>query len=298
MKIIVAGGTGFIGQALVRALSGAGHSVDVLTRSSRPSSGGVRALTWGPGGPGAWRAALAGADAVVNLAGATIAGRWTEPVKQRILESRVESTRAIVSALREDAQRPRLLVNASAVGYYGPRELPAAEDAPAGEDFLARVCVAWEAEAREAEALGMRVVRLRFGVVLGREGGALAQMRAPFRLGLGGRLGSGTQPMSWIHLDDACALARLALERPELSGPVNAVAPQSVTNAQFTKTLGAVLHRPALLPVPAFALRLLLGEMAQMLLTGQKVLPKKALEAGYRFKFPELKGALADLLSA
>lgn len=293
MKVIVAGGTGFIGRTLVADLRARGHSVDVLTRATRPDAEGVRYLTWGPGCPGAWRAAIAGADAVVNLAGENIAQRWGAAVKRRILDSRVGATRDVVAALREAARRPAVLVNASAVGYYGPGNEAVVEENAAGSDFLAGVCRDWEQEARKAEALGVRVVRLRTGIVLGKGGGALAKMLLPFKLGLGGPLGSGEQWMSWVHLDDVCGLVRFALERPELAGALNAVSPDPRTNAEFTQALGRAVHRPAFLPAPAFALRLLLGEMAGMLLSGQKVLPEKALQSGYRFKHPALSEALA-----
>lgn len=293
----MAGGSGFIGSALVHDLLSAGHDVDVLTRSSRPDVTGARALSWGPGGPGSWRGALAGADAVVNLAGESINQKWNEESKRRILDSRVQATRAIIDAIAEAGHKPAVLVNASAVGYYGPGTEPVAEDAAPGGDFLAGVCKAWENEAVDAEQLGVRVVRLRLGVVLARQGGALKAMLLPFKLGVGGRLGSGEQWMSWIQLKDVVAMIRWAIENPKVSGAVNAVAPGACSNYEFTKAMGRVLHRPTIFPVPAGVLRTLLGEMSDMLLTGQKVLPKRAQELGYAFRFPALEPALKDCLS-
>jgi uncharacterized protein (TIGR01777 family) len=234
------------------------------------------------------------ADALVNLAGEPIAARrWRSAQKKRIRESRVEVTRALVAAVGGATQRPRILVSASAIGYYGPRgDEPLDENAPAGTGFLAEVCQAWEREALTAEPLGLRVVRLRIGIVLAAGGGALAQMIPPFRRFLGGPIGSGTQWMSWIHRDDVTGLVVDALENESYRGAVNATAPNPVTNRDFASALGAVLSRPARLRTPAWVLRLAVGEMAGLLLTGQRVLPRAAQTLGYRWRYPELGAAL------
>lgn len=297
MQIVVAGGTGFIGQALARQLVQAGHRVTVLTRGRRresPAEAGAY-LTWPEGTD--WQATVAAADAVVNLAGAPIAaGRWTARRKDAILKSRLAATHALISAMATSHPRPQVLVNASAVGYYGDSHTPGDESAPPGNDFLAAVCSQWEEAAREAEPLGVRVVRVRIGVVLHPSGGALPKLLLPFRLFAGGPMGSGRQGFPWIHIDDVVGLIRFALENAAVSGPVNAVAPQQVDNATFCRALGRTLGRPSWLPVPGFALQLALGEMATMLLTGQFLAPAAAQKAGYRFRFPELSGALSNLL--
>jgi uncharacterized protein (TIGR01777 family) len=256
----------------------------------------VQALRWDPVGEPA--PALAGQDAVVNLAGESVAQRWSERAKRAIRESRVTGTRNLIAGLRECDPRPRTLVSASAVGYYGPHgEEPLDEDAPAGRDFLAEVCAAWEAQAAGAGALGMRVAQLRTGVVLSPRGGALAGMLTPFRLGLGGPIAGGRQYVSWIHIDDHIALLLAALEDERWSGPHNATAPEPVTNAEFSRALGRALRRPALVPVPAFALRARYGEMATVITTGQRALPAKALVLGFRFRHPHVDGALASALA-
>jgi uncharacterized protein len=287
MRVLLTGGTGFIGASLNRALRGAGHAVTVVSRD--PGRVTSSAVSWDRVGE-----VVRGADALVNLAGAPIAGaRWTAAQKQRIRESRVTATRALVDAAGAAATPPAVLVSASAVGYYGPRgDEPLDESAPAGEGFLADVCRAWEVEAERAETLGMRVVRLRIGVVLGPGGGALARMQAPFRAFVGGPLGSGRQWMSWIHVDDVAGLILGALGSERYRGPVNATAPRPVTNREFCATLGRTLARPSWLPAPAFALRLAFGEMADMLLTGQRVVPRAAEQSGYRWRYPELLTAL------
>lgn len=295
MQVLVAGGTGFIGRALVQELLAAGHGVVVLTRRAVKEGAlfppPVTIRRWSPREP-LRPSLLAGADAVVNLAGASIARRWTQAAKREILSSRTETTAALVKAMQASSSPPRVLVNASAVGYYGPRgDEFVTETDPPGEDFLARVCREWEAAATAAEAAGVRVVRLRIGLVLGR-GGALARMSLPFRFFVGGPIGSGKQWMPWIHIDDLTGLIRFALEEDSLRGAVNGTAPNPVRNRDFARTLGRVLRRPALLPAPAFALRLVFGEMAEMLLTGQRAIPKAALAAGFRFRFTELEPAL------
>lgn len=295
MQIVIAGGTGLIGRALARACAAAGHEVVVLSR--RPSQGPSKTVSWDGASAGPWAEALDGSDAVVNLCGESVAdGRWTPARKKALLDSRVGPTRALVSALSAAKRRPRVLVNASAVGIYGDRaDQSLDESAPAGTDFLAGLCVQWEKEARLLEPLGMRVVCLRTGIVLAPEGGALAKMLPIFKLGLAGPLGTGRQWMSWIALPDLIDLILFSFSH-ELSGPVNGTAPNPVTNKDFTAALGRALGRPAILPAPAFALRLGLGEMSDMLLGGQKVLPKKALESGFAFKLPQLDAALRACL--
>jgi uncharacterized protein (TIGR01777 family) len=283
MRVLVTGGTGFIGAALCHALTGAGHAVSVVTRDPRAALGweGVSA-------------AVRESDALVNLAGEPLGSRrWSARQKELIRESRVRATRTLVDAAAAAGPRPRILVNASAVGYYGPRDDEALdESAGPGAGFLADVCRAWEEEARRAEDLGLRVVRLRLGVVLAADGGALARMLPPFRAFVGGPIGSGRQWMSWIHRDDVIGLVVAALGNDGYRGPVNATAPEPVTNREFAKALGRALARPAWLPTPASALRLALGEMAELLLAGQRVLPGVANRLGYQWRYPELGGAL------
>jgi uncharacterized protein (TIGR01777 family) len=287
MRVLVTGGTGFVGVALCRALKGAGHVPMVVSR--HPEEAGETAIGWDD-----VPAAIAASDAVVNLAGEPIAARrWSAAQKARIRDSRVEATRALVAAVAAASTRPRVLVSASAVGYYGARDdEPVDESAPAGAGFLAEVCTAWEREAVGAEALGVRVVRLRIGIVLAPDGGALARMIAPYRAFVGGPIGSGEQWMSWVHRDDVTGLVVAALENEGYRGAVNATAPQAVTNREFAAMLGRTLGRPSAVRTPALALRVALGEMAEMLLTGQRVVPRAAETAGYRWRYPELGGAL------
>lgn len=291
MKIVVAGGTGFLGARLVQAWRGAGHRVLVLTRRPRE----VDQLAWAPGDArGEWTRALDDADAVVNLAGNGIADRrWTPERKRAILDSRVVATRALAGAIAAAPRPPRAFLSSSATGIYGTRdEQPATEETPPGSDFLAGVCRAWEAEANAA-APATRVVLLRTGVVLDRQGGALPQMALPFRFFVGGPIGSGRQSISWIHLDDWTAMVRWALETTSVSGPLNLTAPAPVTNKEFSRALGRAMRRPALLPVPAFALRLAFGEMADtLLLGGQRVLPAKAQRLGFAFRYATVDAAL------
>jgi uncharacterized protein (TIGR01777 family) len=238
-------------------------------------------------------------DGVVNLAGESIAGRWSDEKKRRLRESRIAGTRRLVEAIALAAERPTVLVSVSAVGYYGDRgEEALTEDSDPGGDFLAQLCQEWEAEAQRAEGLGLRVARLRLGVVLDRNGGALAQMLAPFRLGAGGPLGSGRQWFPWIHRADVVGLFRFALERAEAAGPINAAAPELVRQGEFAEALGRALHRPAFVPTPAFALRLLFGEFAGTLLGSQRVLPERAEALGYAFRFPQIEPALRAILDA
>ncbi len=296
MKVLVSGSSGLIGSALLPFLTARDHTVHRLVRSARPSQVDV---AWDPSAARIDATRLSGIDAAVHLAGESIAGgRWTAQRKARIRDSRVEGTRLLAEALGQSPQPPKVLVCASAVGFYGDRGSEQVdEESASGEGFLAEVCREWEAAAAPAAARGIRVVHLRIGVVLSAAGGALATMLTPFRLGLGGVVGSGDQYMSWIALDDVVGAIYHALITQALSGPVNAVAPTPVTNREFTKTLGRVLSRPTLLPIPAFAARLAFGEMAdELLLSSTRVAPTKLQATGYRFRFPELEGALRHLL--
>ena len=299
MKIVIAG-AGFLGRPLANALRDDGHHISILTRQSTPSAPpGLRAVTWTPDGTaGTWAAELESAGAGINLAGESIAGsRWTASQKRRILDSRVLATRSLAQAIARAVTPPPVFVSGSAVGYYGPRgdEL-ITEEARPGTDFLAGVAVQWETEALRAARSSTRVVLVRTGLVLDRDGGALPQMLPPFRFGIGGRLGSGQQYWPWIHRQDWIDLVRFALETPGAAGPLNATAPHPVTNADFTRALARALKRPALVPAPAFGLRLLLGEMADaLLLSGQRAVPAKAERLGFTFTFKHLDDALHAL---
>ncbi len=300
MKVFVTGGSGFVGTTLCARLLAAGHAVTILTRSSRGAGRlppGAQACLGDPTSPGPWQQTAALHEAFVNLAGASIFARWTPGYKEQIRASRINTTRNLVDALaRRPPGRPAVLISASAVGYYGPRgDQELSEQDPAGVGFLAEVCKAWEAEAQAAARLGARVVCARFGIVLGNGGGALGQMLPLFRLGLGGPLGSGRQWFSWIHQADLVEALLFCLEQ-ELSGPANCCAPEPVTNRELTRALGRVLRRPAILPAPGFAVRLVLGEMGSVVLSGQRVIPSALTRAGFMFHFPELEGALRDLL--
>lgn len=302
MRVVIAGGSGFLGRGLAAALAAeSAADVVVLSRATASTSTGVRTVAWTPNGEsGAWAREVDGADAVINLAGESIAGRrWSAAQKQRILDSRVLATRSLVDAVQHADRPPATLMSGSAVGYYGPRGaelLP--ESAGAGSDFLARVCVQWEAEAQRAAGRQTRVVLVRTGLVLDRDGGALPQMLLPFKLGLGGPLGSGRQYWPWIHRRDWIALVRWALATPAVAGPINATAPGPVTNAEFTRALGRALRRPTVLPAPAFGLRILLGEMADaLLLSGQRAVPTKAEQAGFEFEFQRVDDALTAIFN-
>jgi len=304
MRIVVAGGTGFIGRPLCQGLVELGHAVTVLTRDPAAArtrlAPPVSVIGWqgSRGATGELMTALGNAEVVINLAGAPIAqGRWTEQTKDRLRRSREGTTSALVAALAQLRARPVLLISASAIGYYGPRQdEPLREDAPSGAGFLASLCREWEAAARAAERLGVRVVLPRIGVVLGKNGGALARMLPVFGLGLGGPLGNGTQWLSWIHLDDLIELLLFLLDQA-VGGPVNATAPHPVTNEEFSRVLGQTLERPVWLRTPAFVLKLLLGQMAEeLLLTGQRVLPARAEAMGFRFRYPTLSEALHAIL--
>ncbi len=300
MRLVVAGGTGFIGSALCVRLMDLGHSLTILSRKRSPGPilSNKDWITWQPGSPGPWEEAIDGVDGVINLAGEPIARRWSQSVKEEIRASRVNTTRDLVTAIGKAKARPKFLLNSSAVGYYGPRgDEPITEDAGPGSDFLSRVCVVWEEEAKRAEAFGVRVILLRTGVVLGKGGGALVKMVPPFKLFIGGPLGTGTQWMSWIQMEDEIGLMVHLIQNSEVMGPINATAPGQVTMKEFCQTLGKVLRRPSWAPVPSFALRVLMGEMADMLLTGQRVLPGKSQDSGYAFKYPNLLEALKASLA-
>ena len=302
-RVVVTGATGMIGSAVCAALVERGDSVVALSRDPARAGDalgdGVEAQAWKePGASPPPAAALAGADAAIHLLGEPIDQRWSADAKRRIRDSRVLSTRMLVAGLRElaDADRPAALVSQSATGFYGPsddRELD--ERAPAGSDFLARVVDAWEAEARAASGL-LRVVETRTGVVLSRSGGALAKMLPFFRAGVGGPVAGGRQYVPWVHLEDVVGALLRCADSPQLDGPVNVTAPAPVTNGELSRTLGRVLHRPALLPVPALALRALYGEMSELVTTGQRVVPSRLLDTGFEFGHPALEPALRDVL--
>ena len=300
MKILVAGATGLVGSALVPALASDGHTVCRLVRQETRTEGGTGDafdVAWDPVA-GELGGAAVGAEAVVNLAGASIAaGRWTEARKQLLRTSRVDATRALVTAIRKMQARPAVLISASAIGFYGNRgEEILVESSPPGQGFLATVAQDWEAAASEAESLGTRVVMARFGIILAEHGGALPRMMLPFRFGMGGRISSGKQWMSWIALDDVVQILKRALADRTLRGPVNVVAPEPVTNLTFTGELAKALRRPALLPAPAFALKLAMGEMADaLLLASQRVVPRVLTSAGYKFASPQLQPALTRI---
>ena len=299
MRVTVTGATGRIGTRLVDALKRRGDDVTVLSRDPQKarSALGVEAHAWRPGSEPAPAAALEGRDGVLHLAGEDVAQRWTAQAKQRLLASRELGTRNLVAGLRAAEPRPGVLVSASAVGFYGPRgDEPVTEDAAAGDDFLARVCAAWEREAAAAAESGVRVVRVRTGVVLDRGGGALAKMLPFFRLGIGGPVAGGRQYMPWIHVDDLVGVYLAALDGDGWSGAVNATAPSPATNREFSRALGRALRRPALAPVPAFAIRALYGEMAQIVVTGQRAVPERAQALGHRFAHPELDAAIRSAL--
>jgi len=325
MNILITGGTGFIGGALSRELKNSGHNVIVTTRQqitpkdnvnplsppfSKGGMGGfLEKLTWDP--PSLIPSdIISNIDAVINFAGESIAsGRWTKKRKELILSSRINTTRALVQSMRQIPLNPpllkgdrgglpKILISASAIGYYGPHEDEyVTEDTPPGADFIAGVCKAWEAEALKAEGLGLRVVLLRIGVVLESDGGALTRMAIPFKFFLGGPVGTGKQWFSWIHRDDAVGIIKYSLENESISGPVNLTAPEPVTNREFSTALGRVLRRPSWFAVPGFMIKPTLGELGSVLLTGQRVLPEKALKAGYKFKFTDVNEALRAIFT-
>jgi len=302
MNIVVAGGTGFIGGPLCRSLISEGHRVTILTRSPNDalhqSEANVNQVTWNGRDTGPWVETLGGADAVINLAGAPIAnGRWTYARKQLLTDSRLLTTRLLVTAMSARSSRPPTFINASGIGYYGGSDdRPLDEGAARGQGFLADLCLAWEAEALRAAEFGARVVVLRTGMVLEQDGGALPKMLIPFQFFAGGPIMPRSQWVSWIHRRDHIGLIHWALTTPTVSGPINAVAPEPVTMNQFSEVLGRVLHRPSWLPVPRFAVHMLLGELGTLMTTGQRVIPEKAIAGGYTFHYPTLEPALRAIL--
>lgn len=298
MKIVATGFSGMIGTELAKKLSKKYELVRLVRKISHVSSLPGGEAVWTPADVSDWAKEIDGAHAVINLSGESIAGkRWTPTQKKELISSRLTTTKALVEAIAKAKKKPKVFLSASAIGIYGPRDAaPLSESVDPGSGFLADLCKEWERQALKAQSPETRVVLLRTGIVLGRRGGALAKMLPPFRMGLGGPLGSGQQIMSWIHLQDEVDAIVYALENESIAGPVNLTAPNSVSMKGFAKSLGKALHRPALFPVPAFVLKLLLGEMSEMLLTGQNVKPTKLLDQGYRFRYPDLDGALEDLL--
>ncbi|TKB74138.1 MAG: TIGR01777 family protein [Nitrospira sp.] len=302
MQIVVTGGTGFIGWPLCVSLCQEGHRVTLLTRkieAERSCNSTVTAIEWNGRTAGDWEHCLDDADAVINLAGAPIAdGRWTDARKQLLTESRTLSTRLLVAALSRRSVKPPTLISASGIGYYGASDdRMLDEGARRGQGFLPDLCLAWEAEALRAAEFGVRVVMLRTGMVLERDGGALPKMLLPFRLFAGGPIMPGTQWVSWIHRLDHIGLIKWALTTPSVSGPVNAVAPEAVTMTMFCDSIGQALHRPSWLPMPGFALHVALGELGTLMTTGQRVIPAKALSGGYVFHYPTLEPALRAIMT-
>jgi uncharacterized protein len=301
MKIAIAGATGFVGSRLVEQLQAEGHLVTILTRNPQQASNRfpqAQVVSYNPLKSGEWQASISGCDAVINLAGEPIAEkRWTSAQKRTILESRQIGTQKIVEAINLAAIKPQVLINASAIGYYGTSETDKFdENSLAGSDFLAEVCTAWETAAQAVTTNGTRLVILRFGIVLGENGGALGKMLTPFSAFVGGPIGSGKQWFSWIHRDDVVKLIVAAINDPQMQGAYNATAPHPVTMAEFAHTLGTVMSRPSWLPVPNFAIEALLGEGAIVVLQGQQVIPTKTLDRGFDFTYPTLKPALESIL--
>jgi uncharacterized protein (TIGR01777 family) len=306
MRIVIAGGTGFLGSPLAETYAEDGHDVRLLTRSlppgeSRHDSGtgvpGITRVGWTPEGqPERWNGIVDGADVVVNLAGESLAARrWTPQVKAALRDSRIVPTRSLSTAIAEAAHPPAVFISISGVGYYGTGDEPRTEASPAGGDFMAHLCEDWEAEAQKAARRGVRVVTIRSGVVLERTGGALPQMALPFRFFVGGPVASGRQYMSWIHRLDWIEMVRWIVQTPEADGPINLTAPHPVTNRAFARALGRALKRPSLIPVPRFALRIAVGELAEVVATGQRVLPARAQALGYPFRYPEIEMAFRGI---
>jgi len=299
MKVFMTGGTGFVGAYLSRELAQAGHAITILSRRAQPASpapAGISYLTGDPTREGPWMAAVPEHDWIINLAGASIFSRWTEARKKEIMESRERTTRNLVAALAAGDRR-QLFCSTSAVGYYGPRgDEELTEDSPPDTGFLGELSRNWEAEALKAQDLGVRVVVTRFGIVLGRDGGALSQMAPLFKKFLGGPIGSGAQWFSWIHQADHARAFQFIQANPEISGSVNLTAPNPVRNRDLTRAVGRALHRPSFMPAPEFMLRLILGEFADTLLSGQLVLPKRLVDEGFSFRFATIEAALENLL--
>jgi uncharacterized protein (TIGR01777 family) len=302
MKIVMAGATGLVGRSLTQILLEAGHTVVILTRKAERETATshrlLRYAQWDGKTSGSWHRQLKDANALVNLAGESLgSNRWTKRRKQTLISSRIEPTSALVNAMREMTTKPAVFINASAVGYYGPvEEGKVTEGHPAGNDFTSDLCLKWEQSALAAQDFGVRVVLLRSGIVLDPRGGALRKMIFPYLLFVGGPLGSGNQWLSWIHKEDEARAICFLLEHENVSGPVNLAAPEAIKMREFCSALGKALKRPSALRVPAFVLKVLLGEMAGIILTGQRVVPEKLLQLGFRFRYPALKDALEDLL--
>jgi uncharacterized protein (TIGR01777 family) len=299
MKIVITGASGFIGSLLTDHLWSQRHHLILLSRNPPRESNLTQQewISWKPGAPGDWEQAIDGVDGIINLAGEPIAAkRWSDAQKEKIRFSRVESTKALVKAVGKAVKKPKFLISASAVGYYGPRgDETITEETVPGNDYLARVCVDWEEEARKAESYGIRVALVRTGIVLGKGQGALAKMVVPFKYFVGGPLGSGNQWMPWIHIEDQIALLLFLIENQNARGPFNATAPNPVSMTEFCKTLGKVLNRPSWASVPGGMLTLLVGEMSEMLLKGQRAVPQAAVKLGHEFKYPNLLPALESL---
>ena len=301
LRVVITGGTGFIGRKLAAELLAQGDAVTVLTRdaargrSQVPAE--VRVVEWTPTEKGPWYAEIAGADAIVHLAGESVARRWTEEARRAIVASRIDSTRRILEAIDGAPSKPLVLVSASAIGYYGaqPADRELDERSPRGEGFLAEVCGRWEETARSVAQYGVRAAQVRIGVVLGEGGGALEKMALPFKFFAGGPVGDGSQMVSWVHADDVVGIFRLALENVRVVGPINAVAPSPVPQRELAAAIGRALGRPSWLKAPAFAIHLALGEASEIMTTGQRVVPGRALDLGYAFRRPDLGPALASI---
>ena len=303
MRIVLAGGTGFLGRALAASLAADSHEIIILTRRhGSPKTNGARFVQWTPdGSTNGFARAVEGADVVVNLAGESIAGRrWTPAHTKRILESRINATRSLAAAVAKAEHAPPVFISGSAVGVYGPHgDEVVTEQTPPGTDFLSGVAVQWEVEAMKAASARTRVTCIRTGIVLGKDGGALPEMLLPFKLFAGGPIGTGKQYWPWIHREDWVGLVRWSITRSNMGGAINATAPNPVTNAEFAHALGRALHRPSFMPAPAFAMRMILGEMADaLLLTGQRAVPARAQQQGYQFKYPRVDEALQAIFSS
>ena len=299
MRVLIAGGTGLIGSALSRLLLDQGHQVVILSRRSQsdPAFEGAEQVTWDSRTTGPWAAEVSRADAVVNLAGENIGGkRWTAAHKERVRLSRVQAGNVLVEAIRQSARKPAVVIQSSAIGYYGPSDdRVLKEDAPPGRDYMAQICQDWEGATRPVETLGIRRSVIRTGIVLSLDGGAFPRMALPFRLFAGGPLGNGRQWLSWIHLKDEVEAIAFLIQNDSARGIFNLTAPEPLTNADFGRILGKMIHRPYWMPAPAFALKLVLGEMSTLVLDGQRVVPERLVALGYKFRFPKAKEALEDI---